>query len=67
MEEDNVPRWRLEMSRKKNHLNGDGKIVGFGSYYNREPGNYSNCEFSAKQGHRDRVHTADCTRKDKAE
>ena len=33
----------------------------------REPGVYSNQEFMAEQGHRDRVRTADCTNLDKLE
>ena len=36
-----------------------GKIKGFGSFYNRSPGHYSEAEQMAKQGHLDRIRTVD--------
>ena len=36
-----------------------GKIKGFGSFYNRLPGHYSEAEQMAKQGHADRIRTVD--------
>ena len=38
---------------------GDGKAHRFGSWFMRIPGDYSTSEFFAKQGHLDRVRTAD--------
>ncbi len=67
------PRWMSETSRAKiGKQNAEtdehyGRPVhGYGSWYRREPGVYSQSEFDAPQGHQDRVRTIDCSRKDQA-
>ena len=52
-------RWVREMARGKPSKDRDGVPVGFGSFYKRIPGMYSREELNAKQGHEDRVRTAD--------
>ena len=57
-------RWHSEMARGKAERR-DGKVHGYGSWYQRQPHDYSHSEFVAKQGHPDRVRTADCDPVDK--
>ena len=52
-------RWVREMARGKSETDRDGVPVGFGSFYKRCPGIYSQEELEAPQGHADRVRTAD--------
>jgi hypothetical protein len=60
-------RWLSEMSRGKPKKNKEGRVKGFGSWYQRRPGNYSRKEYLAEQGHRDRIRMADYTMEDRAE
>ena len=60
-------RWMAEMARPKPKRNKSGKAKGFGSFYERNPGDYSRAEFKAEQGHLDRVRTADLRPEDRAE
>ena len=55
------------MARGKSKRTTDGKVKGFGSFYRRKPGNYSEAEFLARPGHKDRIRTQDCTLGDQAE
>ena len=59
--------WLREMSRPKSVKDEQGRPMGFGSWYNRRPGIYSQAEFLAEQGHEDRVRTADCNAADRVE
>ena len=61
------PRYVLEMSRGKSKRTSEGTLKGFGSFYRRKPGNYSEAEFLARPGHKDRIRTADCNLGDQAE
>ena len=61
------PRWMDEMSRGKSRKDIRRRIVGFGSFYQRPPGKYSEAEFLAEQGHPDRIRTADLTEGHRAE
>ena len=53
------PRWMNEMARGKSTKTKRGKMKGFGSFYQRTPGHYSEAEQMAKQGHADRIRTVD--------
>ena len=61
------PRYVQEMTRGKSKRTSEGKLKGFGSFYRRKPGNYSEAEFVARPGSKDRIRTADCTLGDQAE
>ena len=58
-------RWQFEISRTKPTFTSTGQAKGYGSWYERMPGNYSRSEFKAEKGNRDRVRTADCRKEDK--
>ena len=60
-------RWLSEVERNPSRNNKEGRAKGFGSWYQRKPGNYSKKEFLAEPGHRDRVRTADCHAADRVE
>ena len=60
-------RIRDERNRPDREIGSQGQAVGFGSWYDRRPGDYTRAEFFATQGHEDRVRTADCIRKDQEE
>lgn len=57
-------RWHRESGCERSKRNSKGEALGFGSWMNRLPGNYSRNEFQVPQGHDDRVRTADCHRVD---
>jgi len=61
------PRWKDEMNRGKKKESKKNKPKGFGSFYMREPGQYSMSELLAEQSHRDHVRTADLRLGDRAE
>mmetsp|Transcript_5824 Transcript_5824/g.9968 ORF Transcript_5824/g.9968 Transcript_5824/m.9968 type:complete len:570 (+) Transcript_5824:162-1871(+) len=60
------PRWQEEMSRGKQTTK-KGRRKGFGSWYMREPGQYSKSERLAEQGNPDRIRTADLQDENKLE
>lgn len=59
-------RWLAEVAREPPRFK-KGRANGFGSWYQRKPGNYSKKEFLAESGNRDRVRTADCRATDRVE
>ena len=54
------PRWQQESRREKSKTDSKGKLVGFGSFFKRPFGRYSEAEFMAPMGHPDRIRTIDC-------
>ena len=60
-------RWKEEMKRDPPKKTKTNKLKGFGSFYQRKPGNYSFAEFQAEQGQLDRIRTADLTESDRIE
>ena len=67
MENPTRARWLDEVARAKVKRNKNGKAKGFGSWYDRKPGDYSKAELEAPQGHLDRVRTADLRPEHRAE
>ena len=59
-----ISRWQHEVDRPISKFV-DGKRSGYGSFFNRQPYDYSTAEYVTKQGHYDRIRTADCRPRDK--
>ena len=60
-------RWMDEMDRPKSRSTEAGNLIGFGSWYRRQPGKYSPHELTAGQGHEHRVRTVDLLPEDRLE
>ena len=53
------PHWYLEISREPCQVNSHNEAIGLGSFYKRQPYDYTKDELNLPQGHEDRIRTAD--------
>jgi len=59
------PRWYREISREPRQVNEQNDAIGLGSFFKRNPYDYTDEEFSLPQGHEDRIRTVDLLPEDR--
>ena len=62
---DDPPRWYREISRAPRQVNDQNDAIGLGSFFKRDPYDYTDEELNLPQGHADRIRTVDLLPEDR--